>query len=110
LRDAAMEYIEYYELPPGAASTVRHLERCGKLIDAALEGCFLVHKLSPLMSAQIDKSIFSFCSDVITKKNPQPLVTYSYRLLDLSSEDFFVTLSKEQINELIVSAIGKLPQ
>ncbi len=110
LRDAVMEYIEYYELPPGAASTVRHLERCGKLMDVALEGCFLVHKLSPLISAQLDKTIFAFCSDVITKSNPQPLVTYSYRLLDLSSEDFFVTLPKEQINDLIVKAISKLPQ
>jgi hypothetical protein len=80
------------------------------LLDVALEVCYLIHQLSPFITTEIDRNIYSFCTEVITKANPQPLITYSYRLLDLSSEDFFITLPKEQINNLILKAIGKLPK
>lgn len=110
LHDAAMEYILYYEEPPGSQVAISHLERCGKLLDVALEACYLVHRLAPFITAEIDRSIYDFCTEAITEPNPQPLITYSYRLLDLSSEDFFVTLPKEQINALILKSIGKLPK
>jgi len=110
LHDAAMQYILYYEEPPGSQKTISYLERCGKLLDVALEVCYLIHQLSPFITTEIDRNIYSFCTEVITKANPQPLITYSYRLLDLSSEDFFITLPKEQINNLILKAIGKLPK
>jgi hypothetical protein len=110
LHDAAIQYILYYEEPPGSQKTISYLERCGKLLDVALEVCYLIHQLSPFITTEIDRNIYSFCTEVITKANPQPLITYSYRLLDLSSEDFFITLPKEQINNLILKAIGKLPK
>lgn len=110
LHDAAMEYILYYEEPPGSQVAVNHLERCGKLIDVAIEACYLVHRLSPFIATEIDRSIYDFCTEAITKPSPQPLITYSYRLLDLSSEDFFVTLPKEQINALMLKSIGRLPK
>ncbi|MDW8465470.1 MAG: hypothetical protein RML35_04570 [Chloroherpetonaceae bacterium] len=43
LHDAAMAYILYYEEPPGSQTSAQHLERCGKLLDVALEACYLVH-------------------------------------------------------------------
>jgi hypothetical protein len=110
LHDAAMQYILYYEEPPGSQRAISYLERCGKLLDVALEVCYLIHQLSPFITTEIDRNIYSFCTEVITKANPQPLITYSYRLLDLSSEDFFVTLPKEQINNLILKSISKLPK
>ncbi len=110
LHDAAMEYILYYEEPPGSQISVSHLERCAKLLDVALEACYLIHRLAPFITAEIDRHIYDFCTEVITKPNPQPLITYSYRLLDLSSEDFFITLPKEQINTLILKSISKLPK
>jgi hypothetical protein len=104
LKDAVMQYIEYYELPPGSSNEI-HLERCKKLCEIAVECCYLVHKASGLVETQIDKKIYQFCSDAILKKDAKPLVTYSYRLIDLSSEDFFITLPKDIINKYIVDAI-----
>ncbi len=107
LRDAVMEYIIYYELPPGGSNEV-HLTLCETLCKIAVECCYLVHKASGLVETQLDKKIYQFCTDAILNKDPKPLITYSYRLLDLSSEDFFITLPKETINKYIVSAIERL--
>ncbi len=107
LRDAVMEYIIYYELPPGG-SNEEHLTLCQKLCSVAVECCYLVHKASGLVETELDKKIYQFCTDAILNKDPKPLITYSYRLLDLSSEDFFITLPKETINKYIVSAMEKL--
>lgn len=107
LRDAVMEYIIYYELPPGGSNEV-HLVLCEKLCRVAVECCYLVHKASGLVETELDKKIYQFCTDAILNKDPKPLITYSYRLLDLSSEDFFITLPKETINKYIVSAMEEL--
>jgi hypothetical protein len=107
LRDAVMEYIIYYELPPGGSNEI-HLKLCEALCKVAVECCYLVHKASGLVETQLDKKIYQFCTDAILNKDPKPLITYSYRLLDLSSEDFFITLPKETINKYIVSAIERL--
>lgn len=107
LRDAVMEYIIYYELPPGG-SNEKHLVLCEKLCRVAVKCCYLVHKASGLVETELDKKIYQFCTDSILNKDPKPLITYSYRLLDLSSEDFFITLPKETINKYIVSAIESL--
>lgn len=107
LRDAVMEYVVYYELPPGG-SNESHLKRCEVLCIVAVECCNLVHKASGLVETELDKKIYQFCTDSILNKDPKPLITYSYRLLDLSSEDFFITLPKETINKYIVSAIERL--
>jgi hypothetical protein len=107
LRDAVMEYIIYYELPPGGTNEV-HLALCEKLCKVAVKCCYLVHKASGLIETELDKKIYQFCTDAILNKDPKPLITYSYRLLDLSSEDFFITLPKETINKYIVSAIESL--
>lgn len=109
LHDAAMAYILYYEEPPGSQNSAQHLERCGKLLDVALEACYLVHRLSPFITTELDRGVYEFCSQALLERDPKPLITYSYRLLDLSSEDFFVTLPKEQINTLILRAMNKLP-
>ncbi len=107
LRDAVMEYIVYYELPPGSSNEI-HLKLCEMLCRVAVKCCYLVHKASGLVETELDKKIYQFCTDVILNKDPKPLITYSYRLLDLSSEDFFITLPKETINKYIVSAIESL--
>lgn len=107
LRDAAMEYIVYYELPPGS-SNATHLKSCELHCRVAVKCCYLVHKASGLVETELDKKIYQFCTDSIVNKDPKPLITYSYRLLDLSSEDFFITLPKETINKYIVSAIEGL--
>ncbi len=107
LRDAVMEYIVYYELPPGGSNEV-HLKLCELLCRVAVKCCYLVHKASGLVETELDKKIYQFCTDAIVNKDPKPLITYSYRLLDLSSEDFFITLPKETINKYIVSAIESL--
>lgn len=107
LRDAAMEYILYYELPPGSSDET-HLKRCERLCTVAVECCYLAHKASAMVESELDKKIYQFCSEAILNKDPKPLVTYSYRLLDLSSEDFFITLPKETINKYIASAIETL--
>jgi len=107
LHDAVMEYIIYYELPPGGSNEL-HLKRCQVLCNLAVRCCYLVHKASRLVETELDKKIYQFCTDAILNKDPKPLITYSYRLLDLSSEDFFITLPKETINQYIVSAIKSL--
>lgn len=107
LRDAVMEYIIYYELPPGGSNEA-HLKSCEQLCRVAVNCCYLVHKASGLVETELDKKIYQFCSDTIIHKDPKPLITYSYRLLDLSSEDFFITLPKETINKYIISAIESL--
>jgi hypothetical protein len=107
LRDAVMEYIIYHELPPSASNEV-HLKLCETLCKVAVECCYLVHKASDLVETELDKKTYQFCTDTIVHKDPTPLITYSYRLLDLSSEDFFITLPKETINKYIVSAIESL--
>lgn len=104
LHDATMEYLVYYELPPGGIND-KHLVRCRKMLDVVIECCSIVHQTSPLIKDQFDQEIYQFCSDVITQQNPQPLITYSYRLLDLSSEDFYVTVPKEQISKFIRESI-----
>lgn len=107
LRNAVMEYIIYYELPPGSSNEI-HLKLCELECRVAVKCCYLVHKASGLVESQLDKKIYQFCTDAILNKDPKPLITYSYRLLDLSSEDFFITLPKETINKYIVSAIEGL--
>ncbi len=107
LHDAVMEYVIYYELPPGGSNEI-HLKLCEALCKVAVECCYLVHKASGLVETELDKKIYQFCTDAILNKDPKPLITYSYRLLDLSSEDFFITLPKETINKYIVSAIERL--
>ncbi|MGQ9806606.1 MAG: hypothetical protein ACUVRP_11105 [Chlorobiales bacterium] len=107
LRDAVMEYIIYYELPPGRSNEI-HLKLCELECEVAVKCCYLIHKASGLVESQLDKKIYQFCTDAILNKDPKPLITYSYRLLDLSSEDFFITLPKETINKYIVSAIEGL--
>ncbi|MFQ3597535.1 MAG: hypothetical protein SNJ55_10695 [Chloroherpetonaceae bacterium] len=107
LRDAVMEYVVYYELPPGGSNEI-HLKLCEMLCRVAVKCCYLVHKASGLVETELDKKIYQFCTDSIVNKDPKPLITYSYRLLDLSSEDFFITLPKETINKYIVSAIESL--
>ncbi|MCS6988063.1 MAG: hypothetical protein NZM06_00910 [Chloroherpetonaceae bacterium] len=107
LRDAAMEYIYYYELPLGSSDEA-HLKRCEALCKVAVECCYLAHKASGMVESELDKKIYQFCSDAILNKDPKPLVIYAYRLLDLSSEDFFIALPKETLNKYIASAIEAL--
>lgn len=104
---ATMEYIIYYELPPGGHNDY-HLKRCEKLIDVTVDCCHLVHRLSAYVRDLVDQQIYGFCTDVIVNQKPQQLITYSYRLLDPSSEDFFITLPKEQINGFIKDSIQRL--
>jgi hypothetical protein len=109
LHDAVMEYIIYYELPPGASNKF-HLEACQKFTGIAIRCCYLVHRASGLVETELDRKIYQFCSDAILNKDPKPLVTYSYRLVDLSSEDFFITLPKDILNKYMIDAIDAITQ
>lgn len=109
LHDGTMEYILYYELPPGVHHDI-HLKRCQIFLDVALQCCQMVRYAYPMIRYQLDQHLYRFCVESIENEDPHPLINYSYRLLDFSSEDFFITLPKDQINKYIKSSISRLEQ
>jgi len=109
LHEATMEYILYYELPPGGHNDI-HLKRCQKLLDIAIECAAMLKWALPKIKQQLDYHVYSFCVDVLNNENPHPLINFSYRLLDLSSEDFYITVPKEIINKYIKNSITRLKE
>ncbi|ACF14531.1 hypothetical protein Ctha_2079 [Chloroherpeton thalassium ATCC 35110] len=107
LYEATMEYILYYELPPGGHNDI-HLKRCEKLLDITIECNAMLKWVLPKIKYQLDYHIYSFCLDVIDNNNPHPLINFSYRLLDFSSEDFYITLPKDIINKYIKNSLVRL--
>jgi|GEM_PF-988596 len=105
--EGTMEYILYYELPPGGHNDV-HIKRCERLVDLSILTCKMVSDALPKMKFHIDKQMLGFCSNVLENSDPQPLINLSYRLLDFSSEDFYITLPKDQINHFIHNSIKAL--
>ncbi len=71
LHDAVMEYVIYYELPPGGSNET-HLKLCEMLCRVAVKCCYLVHKASGFVETEIDKKIYQFCTDTILNKDPKP--------------------------------------
>ncbi len=102
--EGTMEYILYYELPPGGHNDV-HIKRCEKLMDLSILTCKMVADALPNVKQQLDRQILHLCHDVLEHSDPQPLINLSYRLLDFSSEDFYITLPKDQINHFILNSI-----
>ncbi|NTW50435.1 MAG: hypothetical protein HGB19_12040 [Chlorobiales bacterium] len=107
LHDGTMEYILYYELPPGIHNDI-HLKRCQLFLDVALQCCEVVRYTYPMIKYQLDQHLYSFCVDALEQQDPHPIINYSYRLLDFSSEDFFITLPKDKINKYIKDSITRL--
>ncbi len=105
--EGTMEYILYYELPPGGHNDI-HIKRCEKLMDLSILACKMVADALPNVHQQLDRQILKLCADVLDKSDPQPLINLSYRLLDFSSEDFYMTLPKDQINQFIFQSIDRL--
>lgn len=107
LHDGTMEYIVYYELPPGVHNDI-HLKRCQLFLDAALQCCQMLRHAYPKIKYQLDQHVYRMCVETIDNQDPHPIINFSYRLLDFSSEDFFITLPKDQINKYIRNSITRL--
>lgn len=107
LHDGTMEYIIYYELPPGVHNDI-HLKRCQLFLDVALQCCQMLRYAYPKIKYQLDQHVYRMCVETIDHQDPHPIINFSYRLLDFSSEDFFITLPKDQINKYIRNSITRL--